>query len=68
MRDVARRPVVETGASVPGYSGGFAACVVVSDSELCLMGLMGQREGAGGVGGPCGRVRVDGAGDYFCTL
>jgi hypothetical protein len=30
LRDVAWRPSVETGASVPGYSGGFAACVVVS--------------------------------------
>ena len=59
---------METGASVPSYSGGFAACAVVSSSELGLMGLMGQREGAGGEGGPCGRVRVDGAGDYFCTL
>jgi hypothetical protein len=27
---VAWGPVVETGAGVPGYSGGFAACVVVS--------------------------------------
>jgi hypothetical protein len=25
---------VETGADVPGYSGGFAAWVVVSDSDL----------------------------------
>ena len=32
--DVARRPSVETGATVPGYSGGVAACVVVSDSDL----------------------------------
>ena len=30
LRDVARRPSVETGASVPGYSGGFAACIVAS--------------------------------------
>jgi hypothetical protein len=30
LRDVAWGPSVETGASVPGYSGGFAACVVVS--------------------------------------
>jgi hypothetical protein len=30
LGDVAWRPSVETGASVPGYSGGFAACVVVS--------------------------------------
>ena len=28
--DVARRPSVETGATVPGYSGGVAACAVVS--------------------------------------
>jgi hypothetical protein len=28
--DVARRPIVETGANVPGYSGGFAACRVIS--------------------------------------
>ncbi len=27
-------PRVETGAIVPGYSGGFAACVVVSDPDL----------------------------------
>ena len=26
--------VVETGASVPGYSGGLAACAVVSDPDL----------------------------------
>ncbi len=32
--DVARGPVVETGANVPGYSGGFAACAVVSDPDL----------------------------------
>jgi hypothetical protein len=32
--DVARRPSVETGAGVPGYSGGLAACVVVSSSDL----------------------------------
>ena len=25
---------METGASVPGYSGGFAACAVVSYSDL----------------------------------
>jgi hypothetical protein len=34
LRDVARRPSVETGASVPGYGGGFAACAVVSDPDL----------------------------------
>ena len=28
--DVVRRPSVETGATVPGYRGGVAACVVVS--------------------------------------
>ena len=28
--------MMETGAGVPGYSGGFAACVVVSYSELGL--------------------------------
>ncbi len=27
-------PSVETGATVPGYSGGFAACVVVSYADL----------------------------------
>ena len=27
-------PSVETGAGVPGYSGGFAACVVVSYTDL----------------------------------
>ena len=32
--DVARRPSVETGASDPSYSGGFAACAVVSYSDL----------------------------------
>jgi hypothetical protein len=32
LRDVAWGPRVETGASVPGYSGGLAACVVVSYS------------------------------------
>jgi hypothetical protein len=30
------RPSVKTGATVPGYNGGLAACVVVSDS--CLDG------------------------------
>ena len=34
LRDVARRPSVETGADVPGYSGVFAACVVVSYSDF----------------------------------
>ena len=29
LRDVARGPSMETGAGVPGYSGGLAACVVV---------------------------------------
>jgi hypothetical protein len=32
--DVARRPIVETGAGVPGYSGGFAAWMVVSDADF----------------------------------
>jgi hypothetical protein len=32
--DVAWGPSVETGASVPGYSGGFAACATVSDLDL----------------------------------
>jgi hypothetical protein len=32
--DVARRSSVETGATVPGYSGGVAACAVVSYSDL----------------------------------
>ena len=31
LRDVAWGPSVETGASVPGYSGGFASCAAVSD-------------------------------------
>jgi hypothetical protein len=34
LRDVACGPSVETGADVPGYSGGFAAWMVVSDSDL----------------------------------
>jgi len=34
LRDVAWGPSVETGAGVPGYSGGFAACAVVSDWDL----------------------------------
>jgi hypothetical protein len=34
LRDVASRPSVETGTNVPGYSGGLAACVVVSDPRL----------------------------------
>jgi hypothetical protein len=34
LKDVAWGPRVETGASVPGYSGGFAACVVVSELGL----------------------------------
>ncbi len=34
LRDVAEGPVVETGANVPGYSGGLAACAVVSDPDL----------------------------------
>ena len=34
LRDVARGPSVETGAIVPGYSGGLAACAVVSDPDL----------------------------------
>jgi hypothetical protein len=32
--DVAWGPIMETGATVPGYSGGVAACVVVSDPDL----------------------------------
>jgi hypothetical protein len=32
--DVAWGPRVETGATVPGYSGGFAACPVVSYRDL----------------------------------
>ena len=27
-------PMVETGATVPGYSGGVAACAVVSDLDF----------------------------------
>ena len=34
LRDVARRPSVETGAIVPGYSGGLAACAIVSDLDF----------------------------------
>lgn len=34
MTDVACGPIVETGATVPGYSGGLAACVVVLYSFL----------------------------------
>jgi hypothetical protein len=34
LMDVARRPSVETGATVPSYSGGLAACAVVSYSDL----------------------------------
>ncbi len=34
LRDVACGPREETGVSVPGYSGGFAACAVVSYSDL----------------------------------
>ena len=34
LRDVAWGPILETGAIVPGYSGGFAACAVVSDPDL----------------------------------
>jgi len=30
LKDVAWGPMVETGASDPGYSGGFAACAAVS--------------------------------------
>jgi hypothetical protein len=29
LRDVALGPIMETGASDPGYSGGLAACAVV---------------------------------------
>ncbi len=32
--DLSRRQSVETGATAPGYSGGVAACVVVSDWDL----------------------------------
>ena len=34
LRDGAWRPSVETGASVPGYSGGLAACAVVSGPRV----------------------------------
>jgi hypothetical protein len=37
-RNVARRPNVKTGATVPGYSGGFAALLLV----LCLVFLKFQ--------------------------
>ena len=36
LRDVAWGPIMETGAIVPGYSGGLAACVVVSDLGLLV--------------------------------
>ena len=36
LRDVAWGPSVETGANVPGYSGGLAACAVVSDPDLLV--------------------------------
>ena len=40
LRDVARRPSVQAGASVPSYSGGWAACIVVSSPcfEGCGLG------------------------------
>ena len=31
---------METGASVPGYSGGFAACAVVSYLDFCSRGSL----------------------------
>jgi hypothetical protein len=34
LRDVALGPSVETGTGVPGYSGGLAACMVFSCSDL----------------------------------
>ena len=34
LRDVAWGPSVETGASVPGYSGGLAAKSVISSSGI----------------------------------
>ena len=34
VRDVALGPIVETGASVPGYRGGLAACAVVLYPDL----------------------------------
>ena len=38
LKDVAWRPSVKTGASVPGYSGGLAACAGVSDLDFCSRG------------------------------
>ena len=38
LRDVAWGPSVETGAGVPGYSGGVAACVVGSYLDLQVTG------------------------------
>ena len=32
--------IVETGATVPGYSGGLAACVVVSYLDFCSRGSL----------------------------
>ena len=40
LRDVAWGPRVETGAGVPGYSGGLAAWVVVLDSVFCSRGSL----------------------------
>jgi len=40
LRDVAWGPGVETGAGVPGYSGGFAACAVVSYPDFCSRGSL----------------------------
>ena len=34
LRDVARRPSVQAGASDPSYSGGLAACAVVPYLDL----------------------------------
>ncbi len=41
LRDVARRPSVETGANVPGYSGGAER---LSERLLAGAGVPGQRE------------------------
>jgi hypothetical protein len=40
LRDVAWGPSVKAGASVPSYSGGLAAWMVVSDSDFLSLGSL----------------------------
>jgi hypothetical protein len=40
LKDVAWGPSVETGAGVPGYSGGVAVCAVVSYLDFCSRGSL----------------------------